>query len=130
MKSGSSNSSKRKQPEPTLRSGTMSKFLTVKLMIMFFQSSPQFGKYNHYGCWCFPDGTNDLGSYNSGYGEPVDEIDKTCKRMSQCYKCAQMRYGKSECPSNTTYNYQGLQDDATGLRYIKCRMRDFLPERT
>ena len=117
----SSSYKNQKKASASLRTGTMSKFITVKLMIMFFQSSPQFGKFNHYGCWCFPDGTNDLSNYISGFGEPVDEIDKTCKRMSQCYKCAQMKYGKKECPMHTTYNYQGLEDDATGQRYIKCR---------
>lgn len=120
LKSSSYKTEQEKKASASLRTSTMSKFITVKLMIMFFQSSPEFGKFNHYGCWCFPDGTNDLSAYNSGYGDPVDEIDKTCKRMSQCYKCAQMKYGKHVCPMNTPYNYQGLEDDVTGQRYIKC----------
>ena len=42
-------------------------------MIMFFQKTPVFGKFSFYGCWCFPDGASDI---LSGYGEPVDNIDK------------------------------------------------------
>jgi len=96
---------------------TAKKFLTLKQMIMFFQNTPTFGKFSYYGCWCFPDGANDI---TSGYGEPVDDIDKTCKRMNQCYKCAQMRYGKKECPINTEYTFKGLEDPVTGRRYVDC----------
>jgi len=71
------------------------KFFTVKQMIMYFQKTPVFGKFGYYGCWCFPDGPEDL---SGGYGEPVDDIDRSCKKLSQCYRCASMTYGKSECP--------------------------------
>lgn len=47
--------------------------MTLKQMIMFFQKTPVFGKFSFYGCWCFPDGASDI---LSGYGEPVDNIDK------------------------------------------------------
>lgn len=93
------------------------KYMTLKQMIMFFQKTPVFGKFSFYGCWCFPDGASDI---LSGYGEPVDNIDKTCKRLNQCYKCATMRYGKGECPSNTKYQFQGLEDQVTGQRYVEC----------
>ena len=33
-----------------------------------------------------------------------------------------MRYGKSECPSNTKYQFQGLEDQVTGQRYVECCM--------
>lgn len=99
------------------RAATARKFFTVKQMIMFFQKTPMFGKFSYYGCWCFPDGANDI---SSGYGEPVDDIDKTCKRMNQCYKCASMQFGKNECPSNTEYLFQGLEDAVTGQRYVDC----------
>ena len=49
------------------------KYMTLKQMIMFFQKTPVFGKFSFYGCWCFPDGASDI---LSGYGEPVDNIDK------------------------------------------------------
>jgi len=49
------------------------KFFTVKQMIMYFQKTPLFGKFGYYGCWCFPDGPDDM---SAGYGEPVDDIDR------------------------------------------------------
>ena len=55
--------------------------MTLKQMIMFFQKTPVFGKFSFYGCWCFPDGASDI---LSGYGEPVDNIDK--ERIQNYYK--------------------------------------------
>ena len=49
------------------------KFFTLKQMIMYFQKTPIFGKFGYYGCWCFPEGPEDV---SAGYGEPVDVIDR------------------------------------------------------
>ena len=57
----------------------LKKFFTVKHMIMYFQKTPLFGKFAFYGCWCFPDGPEDI---DKGYGEPVDEIDRNCKKSA------------------------------------------------
>ncbi|CAG5088438.1 Oidioi.mRNA.OKI2018_I69.PAR.g11842.t1.cds [Oikopleura dioica] len=86
-------------------------------MVMYLQETPQFGKHAYYGCWCFPEGPDEP---LNGYGEPVDDIDKTCKRLSQCYKCASMKYGKDKCPSNTHYEFTGIYDSTTGKKTIEC----------
>jgi hypothetical protein len=86
-------------------------------MIMYLQEMPSFGKHAYYGCWCFPEGPDEP---LNGYGEPVDDIDKTCKRLSQCYKCASMKYGKENCPSNTHYEFTGIYDEATRMKTIEC----------
>lgn len=93
------------------------KFFTVKQMIMYFQKTPLFGKFGYYGCWCFPDGPHDM---SAGYGVPVDGIDRTCKKLNQCYRCASMKFGKSECPANADYQFQGIEDAITGRRYVDC----------
>lgn len=96
---------------------TARKFFQIKHMIMYFQDVPMFGKFGYYGCWCFPDGPQDL---QSGFGEPVDDIDRTCKRLSQCYRCSQMAHGKEKCNVTTEYTFQGLEDEVTGQRYVNC----------
>lgn len=93
------------------------KFFTVKQMIMYFQATPMFGKFAYYGCWCFPEGSLDLGA---GYGEPVDEIDRTCKKQNQCHRCASMKFGKSECPASSEYKFRGIEDEVTKKRYVVC----------
>jgi hypothetical protein len=99
------------------KAATARKFFTVKQMIMYFQKTPLFGKFGYYGCWCFPDGPDDM---SAGYGEPVDDIDRMCKKLNQCYRCASMKFGKNECPSNADYQFQGVEDAVTGRRYVDC----------
>jgi len=99
------------------KTATARKFFTVKHMIMYFQKTPLFGKFAFYGCWCFPDGPEDI---DKGYGEPVDEIDRNCKKLSQCYRCSQMEFGKEKCPANSDYKFQGVEDPVTGRRYVDC----------
>ena len=50
-------------------------------MLLCFKLSSQpialkkfLGKYCFYGCWCFP-----RGQLIMGYGQPVDDIDNTCR---------------------------------------------------
>ena len=50
------------------------KFRQLKLMVIFLQKEPGFGKYCYYGCYCLPEGAHDLSG--GGYGEPVDRIDR------------------------------------------------------
>ena len=46
------------------------KFKMLKLMVMYLQQIPLFGKFCFYGCYCFPN----LGSdFTVGKGKPVDE---------------------------------------------------------
>jgi len=99
------------------KAATAKKFFTVKQMIMYFQKTPLFGKFGYYGCWCFPDGPDDM---SAGYGEPVDDIDRMCKKLNQCYRCASMKFGKNECPANADYQFQGVEDAVTGRRYVDC----------
>ena len=70
------------------------KYMTLKQMIMFFQKTPVFGKFSFYGCWCFPDGASDI---LSGYGEPVDNIDKERIQKSAIF----IEIGPFVCPYRT-----------------------------
>ena len=50
------------------------KFRQLKLMVIFLQKEPGFGKFCYYGCYCLTEGAHDLSG--GGYGEPVDRIDR------------------------------------------------------
>lgn len=90
----------------------------------FRKYEPVFSKYCFYGCWCMPSGGADI---NRVWGQPVDEIDATCRDMqlrvklinlyrensfySQniyidlkklCYKCAKLDYG-NQCKDTVGY---------------------------
>ena len=66
-------------------------------------ASPQsLEKYLYYGCYCFPDGDQKL---FSGFGDPIDEVDKVCRRFQTCYRCVGVDYGQEEC-INTSGNFE------------------------
>lgn len=58
-------------------------YLQLKLVILFLQKNRFLGKFCFYGCWCFPKGPGEAG----GFGEPVDDIDKSCREYTTCYNC-------------------------------------------
>lgn len=77
----------------------------LKVLILWLQPEHRFARYCFYGCWCLPDADHKLNS--AGYGKPVDDIDASCKRQSQCYDCAQMDNDNVICDASTTnYNYK------------------------
>lgn len=47
-----------------------------------------------YGCWCFP-----RGQLIMGYGQPVDDIDNTCRNHQLCLHCVKMDTNH-ECDGN------------------------------
>ena len=44
----------------------------IMKMVMFLQNEPDFDKFFKYGCWCFPEGDQNV---IGGYGEPQDDVD-------------------------------------------------------
>ena len=69
------------------------KFKMLKLMVMYLQQIPLFGKFCFYGCYCFPN----LGSdFTVGKGKPVDEVDQKCRDFSSCYKLGCFFCSRSE----------------------------------
>ena len=65
------------------------------LLIAQADASPaSLEKYLYYGCYCFPDGDQKL---FSGFGDPIDEVDKVCRRFQTCYRCVGVDYGQEEC---------------------------------
>jgi len=61
------------------------KFRNLKILVLYLQKEKKFGRYCYYGCHCLPEGSHDLA--NGGYGKPRDNIDGSCRRFGQCYKC-------------------------------------------
>jgi len=55
------------------------KFKMLKLMVMYLQQIPLFGKYCFYGCYCFPNMGQD---FTVGKGKPMDEVDSKCRDFS------------------------------------------------
>ena len=66
-------------------------------------SAEALEKYLFYGCYCFPDGHQKL---FSGYGEPIDEIDRVCKAFQTCYRCVGIDFGQEECINSKGYEFK------------------------
>ena len=60
------------------------KYLQLKYLTLYLQKDKFMGKFCFYGCWCFP---RAAGAQWSGYGVPVDNIDKSCREFTTCYNC-------------------------------------------
>lgn len=94
--------------------GTLSisarKLKQLKMLVLWLQPEHRFARYCYYGCWCLPD--EDHAEYVPRYGKPVDEVDQSCKKQSQCYECAKMNYGEDCESSDIGYKYE-LHNDPT-----------------
>lgn len=99
----------------TLR--TLQRFAELVDMIMYLQRVPFFGQYWYYGCWCAPEGF--LKTVGSGYGKPVDAIDRSCRDMSECYECTQMDYGEDCTTAEVNYRWHGELDEG-GNKIVFC----------
>ena len=97
-----------------------------QIKLMSFWLSPaqnrDFSKFCNYGCYCLPGGVENFSE--RGYGQPVDDIDKTCKAFQQCYECAKLGSdniaGDEQCDgAGIKYKYRlvSYNDDR---REVKC----------
>lgn len=96
------------------------KFRHLKILVLWYQSEPKFGKYCYYGCYCLPEGSHDIAA--GGYGKPLDEIDQSCFDFKQCYKCLldEHKDDKHTCAGEEWgYSYQ-LETDEKGNRFAVC----------
>ena len=97
------------------------KFKMLKLMVMYLQQIPLFGKYCFYGCYCFPNMGQD---FTVGKGKPMDEVDAKCRDFSSCYKCLGIDY-KGSCSHTQPYSFEGREDPVTKKRYLVCSKYSF-----
>lgn len=108
--------------DPVTREERRKKKLKQILKMVFFlqadDSSAALEKYLFYGCYCFPDGNTKL---FSGYGEPIDEVDRVCKAFQTCYRCVGIDFGQEECINSKGYEFQGLYDDTSGEKQLVCK---------
>jgi len=94
------------------------KLKQLKVLILWLQPEHRFARYCFYGCWCLPD--NDHKLFTVGYGKPVDNVDASCKRQSQCYDCAQIDHGDRVCDANTqSYKFKLHYDPADPNNHMK-----------
>lgn len=97
------------------------KYLQLKYLTLYLQKNKFMGKFCFYGCWCFP---RAAGAQWSGYGVPVDNIDKSCREFTTCYNCIfnQQLIGQRCNESNPVrYNIGGSQNAETGEITIFCK---------
>jgi len=106
-----------------MNSPTAQRYAQIKTMILAFQEWQSFGKYDYYGCYCFPEGQN----LALGVGLAQDNIDAACKRWMNCMSCIEMDShltgGLEEdgsCDAITTpYAFNAIRDDENNAK-IKC----------
>jgi hypothetical protein len=86
------------------------KLKQLKMLVLWLQPEHRFARYCYYGCWCLPDA--DHADFTPRYGKPVDEVDQSCKRMSQCYDCAKYDHGEDCESSDTGYKFELHKDNS------------------
>lgn len=103
------------------------KFRNLKILVLYLQKEQKFGRYCYYGCHCLPEGSHDLAK--GGYGKPKDNIDNSCRRFGQCYKCLLDEHkddvfnikGHTECKGEEIgYNATLVEADGQNPRSIIC----------
>lgn len=99
----------RNPADPRTADPNFRKLKQMKLLILWLQPEHRFARYCYYGCWCLPDA--DHSDFTPQYGQPVDPIDASCKRMSQCYDCAKRDYGNTCESVDTGYKYELIADE-------------------
>lgn len=98
----------------------MMKYLQLKYTILFLQRNKFIGKYCFYGCWCLPASAS---FEHIGYGEPVDQIDHSCKEFTTCYNCVynqQLEGKRCDENDNTRYSIKGVADKETKKITLFC----------
>jgi len=103
---------------PGVQAANAKRIQVLMKMIMYLQADPSFDKFFQYGCWCFPDGENNV---LGGYGEAQDGADSVCKKYHNCQRCVDHDY--VDCPAWAPYRYSGKVDKITGKKIIKCNNR-------
>lgn len=97
------------------------KYLQLKFATLYLQKNKFLGKYCFYGCWCFP---RAAGAEHSGYGVPVDNIDKSCREYTTCFNCIfNQKLMGQRCNewTNERYNIGGFKDPKTGEVTLFCK---------
>ena len=69
-----------------------------------------------YGCWCLPRGG---ALFDTGKGEPVDNIDDQCYKMSKCEACLQLDFGLTCDPTSKGYRFEGFNGPGVNAGF-KC----------
>lgn len=70
-----------------------------------FHYNREFSATQHhaYGCNCMMLGDRPLAE--TTFGPPVDELDSTCKKLKECYKCVSAQFGQNCTPEKRNYDF-------------------------
>ena len=86
------------------RANFLRRLKQLKALILHLQPAHHFARYCFYGCWCLPDADHTI--EGNGVGQPIDEVDASCKRQASCYECAKMDHPGRECVADKVqYSY-------------------------
>lgn len=89
----------------TDRANFLRRLKQLKALILHLQPAHHFARYCFYGCWCLPDAEHTVEGV--GYGNPIDEVDASCKRQASCYECAKMDHQGRNCVADQVqYDYE------------------------
>merc|ERR1711970_423158 len=64
-----------------------------------------------YGCWCQIRNQAAGGGVVPGHGQPVDELDRLCRKWHQCRSCTTIDSADGSCDPNTTLYHLTSHDD-------------------
>lgn len=105
------------------RSMFLRRLKQLKSLVLHLQPEHRFARYCFYGCWCLPDAGHKI--HSPGYGTPMDPVDASCKRQSQCYDCAKLDHPGRDCVADKiqykyTLNYDAADPTNHWKKSITC----------
>lgn len=103
------------------------KLLQLKTLVttLLDDSSIDFDRFCFYGCYCLPDAA--IHDSSPGAGQPVDQIDNSCKELKQCYQCANRDTQEDkgdECHQDAAYSVNPLTDNFGKIYDYQCTNRE------
>lgn len=79
------------------------KYPMFQRLVKYYNREFHANQHWAYGCNCQMM-VDDRSMEKSSFGPPVDELDKTCKKLKDCYKCVKQAYGGKCTPENVEYD--------------------------
>lgn len=104
--------------------GASSKYSGLTRLAYHYNREFSASQHHAYGCNCMMLGDRPL--LETTFGPPVDELDATCKKLKECYRCVLTEFGGTCTPENRIYDFfvRG-QDVLPGNRAGSCERAIF-----
>jgi len=79
------------------------KYPMFQRLVRFYNREFHPQQHWAYGCNCMMM-VDERSMEKSSFGAPVDDLDKSCKKLKDCYKCVKDEFGSSCTPEKTEYD--------------------------